>query len=67
MLIHETFLRCPKCNDPYFSEQRKVLLNKDLYLQDKIFVDKILVSYQCVECQYVLPLVDEQEFYVPLD
>ena len=60
MLMHETFVRCPKCSHPYFRKNTYVLLNKDAFEWDIIQEDTQRIEYVCSSCGALLETSDKE-------
>lgn len=51
MIIHETHLRCPHCNESTFFKKEKILLNKAYYESTKKAMElDSKVHYICSNC-----------------
>lgn len=60
MLMNENFIRCPKCEEGWFKEQKIVLLGKDSVDQHPTF-DAVRYVYICTNCNKTYPGITRKD------
>lgn len=56
MRIHEDFIRCPKCNHPYFRRVEYALLDKLFYENTPPIIKEhtTYAEHLCMDCGHIL-------------